>query len=85
MNKNKKELEKQFKSEFIKQSDTIARTGKQVYIRPEYHERISLIAHVIGKRGITMADYIDNVLTEHFSQNEEEIKKLLNDSTRQAL
>ena len=34
------------------------------------------IIQVIGKNGISLAGYIDHVLTHHFEQYEEAVKKL---------
>jgi hypothetical protein len=43
-----------------------ARLGKSVYIRKEYHDRISQITAIAGRNEISLSGYIDNVLTNHF-------------------
>ena len=59
---------------FIKDAESPpARFGKSVYIQRKHHERISQIVHVIGNSEITLYDYIDNVLTQHFKNYNEEI------------
>lgn len=65
---------KDYQTQFIKDSDSPpARFGKSVYIRKEHHERISQIVHIVGGSEITLSDYIDNVLTQHFENYNEEI------------
>lgn len=61
---------------FIRKADTLARSGKLAYVRKEYHDRIQLITNVIGKNKLSLSAYIDHVLTQHFEQYEEEIKRL---------
>jgi hypothetical protein len=50
-----------------------ARFGKSIYITQKHHERISKIVSIIGNRDITLYDYLDNVLTEHFNRWHDEI------------
>ena len=65
---------REYQSVFIKNADSPpARFGKSTYIRKAHHERISHIVHIIGGSEITLYDYIDNVLTQHFEQYHEEI------------
>lgn len=61
---------------FIQGAETAARSGKMAYVRKEYHERIMRITRVIGKDKLTLSGYIDHVLTQHFLQCEDVIKKL---------
>ncbi|MDR2146327.1 MAG: DUF3408 domain-containing protein [Tannerella sp.] len=59
--------QQQYESLFIRESDLPpARFGKSVYIRREYHDRISQIISVIGSNEVSLFGYIDNVLTHHF-------------------
>jgi hypothetical protein len=63
----KREKQQKYESLFIRESDLPpARFGKSVYIRREYHDRISQIISVIGSNEISLFGYIDNVLTHHF-------------------
>lgn len=55
---------------------TVARQGKMVYMRPEYHERIQRIISVIGNNQLNISTYIDNILAYHFEEFEEPIRKL---------
>ena len=61
---------------FIRDATTAARSGKLTYVRQEYHDRIMKIIQVIGKNGLSLAGYIDHVLTHHFEQYEEAVKRL---------
>jgi len=64
----------EYESLFIRGSDVPpARFGKSVYIRKEYHDRISQIVAVIGGREVSLFGYIDNVLAHHFENFEGEI------------
>lgn len=45
-----------------------------VYIDRELHRKISVIIGVVGKRNLTVGNYIDNVLTRHFEQHGEDVK-----------
>jgi hypothetical protein len=59
--------QQEYESLFIRESDLPpARFGKSVYIRKEYHDRISQITSVIGSNEVSLFGYIDNVLTHHF-------------------
>lgn len=75
--RRKKDVEvSEFEQRYIRTSELSARSGKLVYIRQEYHERINKIIRVIGKDQVSIFEYIDNILTEHFEQHEEQITKL---------
>jgi len=74
--KEKKSVD-EYRSLFINESDAPpARFGKSVYIRKEHHERISQIISVVAGSEVTIYAYIDNVLSNHFREFDEEIIKL---------
>lgn len=55
--------------------------GRQgVYIDKELHQKISVIVGIAGKRQLTVGNYIDNVLKEHFEKHSEEVKAYLQKS-----
>ena len=61
---------------FIRETDLPpARFGKSVYIRKEYHDRISQITSVIGGNEVSLFAYIDNVLAHHFENYQEDITR----------
>lgn len=75
--RNKKsECEEEYLELFIRDAEISARSGKLVYVRKDYHDRILRIIRVIGKDKLSLFGYIDHVLTHHFAEYEEEIKKL---------
>lgn len=70
----------EYRSLYIGRADAPpARLGKSLYIRKEHHDRISQIISVIGQGEITLYEYVDNVLREHFKRYYEEITDLFND------
>lgn len=78
----KTEVSSDYLSHFIRQTNSKARFGKHVPIRQEYHERIQKIVRVIGNDDITIFDYIDNVLSQHFEDFQEDIVKLYNEKNK---
>ena len=68
-----------YESLFFKRTDTNARDGKTVYIRPDFHEKLSRIVQVIGEDKITIYGYLDNLLDYHFQEFGEQITKSYND------
>lgn len=73
-NRTKRARQQEYESLFIRETDLPpARFGKSVYIRKEYHDRISQIISVIGSNEVSLFGYIDNVLTHHFENFGDEI------------
>lgn len=70
------EVEADYESLFIKESSIKTRGGKVVYIRKEFHDRITKITRVIGDNDITLFSYLDNILEHHFSMFQNDIKRL---------
>ena len=79
---NKQASKRNYRLRYLKRADAVARRGKLVYVRQEYHERIRRIARVIGGDDVTLFSYIDNVLAEHFSANKEVISALYDEHNR---
>ena len=73
-NRTKRARQQEYELLFIRESDLPpARFGKSVYIRKDYHDRISQIISVIGANEVSLFGYIDNVLTHHFENFGDEI------------
>lgn len=70
---------------FFSEAASNARNGKSVYIRPEYHERLTRIVQVIGGDRISLYSYLDNVLSHHFSEFAQEITRNFDDSYKPIL
>ncbi|MDM1350705.1 DUF3408 domain-containing protein [Myroides marinus] len=75
----KQSVETDYESIFFKKSDTNARDGKTVYIRPEFHEKLIRIIHIIGEDKITIYAYLDNLLDNHFDEFSQQITKSYNE------
>ena len=83
--KIKKTNETDYESLFFKRTDTNARDGKTVYIRPDFHEKLSRIVQVIGEDKISIYGYLDNLLDYHFQEFGEQITKSFNDKYKPIL
>ena len=83
--KAKRASETDYESIFFRRPDTNARDGKTVYIRPDFHEKMSRILQVIGEDKITIYAYLDNLLDYHFQEFGEQITKSFNDKYKPIL
>ena len=83
--RGKRGNEGDYESIFFKRIDTNARDGKTVYIRPDFHEKLSRIVQVIGEDKITIYAYLDNLLDYHFQEFGEQITKSFNDKYKPIL
>ena len=63
---------------FIRDASASTRSGKTVYIRPEFHKRITKIVRVIGGNEISLFSYLNNVLEHHFNTWQDDIEELYN-------
>ena len=83
--RGKRVSEEDYETIFFKRIDTNARDGKTVYIRPDFHEKLSRIVQVIGDDKITIYAYLDNLLEYHFHEFGEQITKSFNDKYKPIL
>ncbi len=83
--RTKRTTEADYESIFFKRSDTQARDGKTVYIRPDFHEKLSRIVQVVGEDKITIYAYLDNLLDYHFQVFGEQITKSFNEKYKPIL
>ena len=67
-----------YESLFLVNAEIPTRSGKLVSIREKYHDRITKIVQVIGKKEVSIFSYIDNVLNHHFETFQDEITELYN-------
>lgn len=72
-NRTKKNLDGSYGEHFLKTHSMTKRGDKSIYIRQEYHERLSRIVQVIGKDRIPLYAYLDNILEHHFELFEKAI------------
>lgn len=61
---------------FIRTAPSTTRSGKAVYIRKEFHDRIMRIVQNIGFNEVSLFSYIDNVLEHHFNTYQDDITEL---------
>lgn len=66
----------QYRSAFLKPTAFKARDGKSVYISSDFHEKVSRIVFMLGDGKITLADYLYNVLKQHFEDFGDEINTI---------
>lgn len=72
-NRTKKSLDGSYGEHFLKTHSMSKRGDKSIYIRQEYHERLSRIVQVIGKDQLPLYAYLDNILEHHFELFEKAI------------
>ena len=72
-NRTKKSLDGSYGDHFLKTHSMTKRGDKSIYIRQEYHERLSRIVQVIGKDDLPLYAYLDNILEHHFEVFEKAI------------
>ena len=61
---------------FFQEAQVKTRSGKVVYIRKEYHDRMLKILRIIGQNEISLFSYLDNVLKHHFDTFQDDITRL---------
>lgn len=84
-NKVKKVIDQDYENLFFKRTSTNARHGKTIYIRSDFHEKLTRIVQVIGEDKITVYAYMDNVLKYHFQEFGEQIITSFNDKYKPIL
>lgn len=75
--RSKRSSDADYESIFFRKSETNARDGKTVYIRPEFHEKLTRIIQVIGEDKITIYAYLDNLLDYHFRNLPNRLPKVI--------
>jgi hypothetical protein len=81
----KKASDADYEELFFKKAETTARDGKSVYIRPDYHERLSRIVQIIGEDKISIYAYLNNILEYHFQEFGEQITTNFNNKYKPIL
>lgn len=80
--KSKKSVEITYAEQFLTHHTMTKRGDKSIYIRPEYHERLSRIIQIIAEDQIPLYAYLDNILAYHFETFEKEITDDFNNKYR---
>lgn len=84
-NKVKKVIDQDYENLFFKRTSTNARHGKTIYIRSDFHEKLTRIVQVIGEDKITVYAYMDNILQHHFLEFGEQITTSFNNKYKPIL
>jgi hypothetical protein len=77
-NRSKKASDTTYGDRFLSSHSLERRGEKCIYIRTEYHERLSRIVQVIGEDKIPLYAYLDNILEHHFDLFEKAITEDFN-------
>jgi len=77
--RTKKSSDMGYGQRFLNTHSMTRRGDKSIYIRQEYHERLSRIVQVIGEDKIPLYAYLDNILEYHFEQFEKAITEDFNE------
>ncbi|CAA7385804.1 MULTISPECIES: DUF3408 domain-containing protein [Chryseobacterium] len=78
----KKSSDISYMEQFLTHHTMTKRGDKSIYIRPEYHERLSRIIQIIADDQIPLYAYLDNILAYHFEMFEKEITDDFNNKYR---
>lgn len=70
-----KKINKTYTSTFLKRNTMRGRGDKAIYVRPEYHQKLTHIVKIIGAGEIPLYALLDNILKHHFELFSEEILK----------
>lgn len=80
--KSRKSQNSIYREQFLTHHSMTRRGDKSIYIRPEYHERLSRIIQIIADGQIPLYAYLDNILAHHFEIFEKEITDDFNNKYR---
>ncbi|MCD9855593.1 DUF3408 domain-containing protein [Epilithonimonas sp. JDS] len=80
--KHKKNIDVTYVEQFLSKHSMTKRGDKSIYIRAEYHERLSRIIQIIADDQIPLYAYLDNILAHHFEMFEKEITDDFNNKYR---
>ncbi|MDM1067409.1 DUF3408 domain-containing protein [Myroides odoratimimus] len=67
---------------FLKEVSAKAKDGKTVYIRPEFHKKLTRIVQVIGENKVSVYTYLHNLLEHHFNEFEQQITTSFNEKNK---
>jgi len=72
-------LKMDYRETFLVNRFPSGRTGKVVYIRTEFHERLLRLVQLTSENRVTLYSYIDNILDHHFKEFGDDITEYFND------
>ncbi|GAA0886501.1 MULTISPECIES: DUF3408 domain-containing protein [Bacteroidota] len=80
-----KNTNRTYSSKFLKRNTLKGRGDKSIYVRPEYHEKLTRIVKIIGAGEIPLYAYLDNILKHHFELHSQEILEEYNKNNKPIL
>jgi len=83
--KTRKNISEDYETLFLRNTEGNARLGKSVYIRQDFHERLTRIVQVIGEDKVSLYSYLENLLEYHFREFGDQIKKSFDDKYKPIL
>ncbi|MCP9809295.1 DUF3408 domain-containing protein [Cyanobium sp. HWJ4-Hawea] len=83
--KARKNISADYETLFLRNTEGNARLGKSVYIRQDFHERLTRIVQIIGEDKVSLYSYLENLLEYHFKEFGDEIKKSFDDKYKPIL
>jgi len=83
--KTRKNISEDYGTLFLRNTEGNARLGKSVYIRQDFHERLTRIVQVIGEDKVSLYSYLENLLEYHFREFGDQIKKSFDDKYKPIL
>lgn len=69
-------LMEEYEANYLTKTDFVTRDDKTGHIKPEFHQRISLIVLLAASEKVSIGDYLQNVLKEQFEKYNLEIQSL---------
>lgn len=74
-----------YRTTYLKSSGIKARDGKMIYLDNGFHKKIQIIINFIADEKMSIFDYVHNVMAEHFRQQDDEIRKLYEETQKPIL
>ncbi|TWI20332.1 DUF3408 domain-containing protein [Sphingobacterium siyangense] len=74
--KNEELRIKEYTSVFLQPTEFKAKSGKSVYISPDFHEKLATAAFMFGNGKLNISDYLHSILRKHFEEYGKEIKTM---------
>ncbi len=81
-NKQNQMPSEDYKAEILKRTGIVTNKGGKAYVRQEFHQRMEELVSLFAEEGMTVEDYLDNVLAQHFAQFGDAIDASFEQQTR---
>ena len=68
----------EYETAFLTPTNFLARNGKTVYIKKEFHHKLTQLVFMVGGGKLTLSDYLHNLLQHHFDDFGAEMREVYN-------